>query len=308
MIDDGLDPEIRQFRDALLGDYAAQGTPRDRSHRRAIAETVRVRWVEGGPTMAETRKLSVAGIRCRLHRPNADRPLPVLVYLHGGGWTLFSLDTHDRLMRELAAAAGCAVLGVDYSLSPEHRYPVALNEVVAVLQALPEQGEALGIDTRRIAVGGDSAGANLALAAALRCRGEGPRLAAMLLAYGAYDTQRRDSHDLYGDEAHYILTPDEMDAFWADYLAPGTECDPLARPLLADLSGLPPAFLSVAQCDVLADENLAVRDAMIAAGVAVDARVYAGATHSFLEAVSISALARRALAEGGAWLKARFAT
>lgn len=306
MTDDGLDPEIRRFRDELFGAYAQHGTPRDIAERRRIAEAVRVAWRDGGPTMAETRTVAVGGVRCRLHRPSDAAVLPLLVYCHGGGWTIFSLDTHDRLMREYAAAAGCAVLGVDYSLSPEVRFPVALDEVDAVLAALPEAAGALGIDAARVAVGGDSAGANLAIGGALRARDAGRGVTGMLLSYGAFDTVRRDSHARYGSD-DYILTPEEMDAFWDDYLTEAAREHPHARPLLADLAGLPPAFLCIPECDVLADENLAMRDRLIAAGVVVEAVVYRGATHSFLEAARVSALARRAIADAGAWLAARFA-
>jgi len=301
MTDDGLDPEIRGFRDLLNADYAHHGTPRDRTHRRAIAEAVRTRWTAGGPAMAETYEPVLGGVRCRLHRPVAGKRLPLLVYVHGGGWTIFSLDTHDRLMRELAAASGCAVLGVDYSLSPEVRFPHALDEIADVLSALPAAADDLGIDPARIAAGGDSAGANLALASAIRGRDAGRPLAALFLAYGAFDTARRASHDRYGGDA-YILTPDEMDTFWADYLDEANRDDVLARPLHADLAGLPPTFLCIPECDVLADENLAMRDALAAAGVAVTATVYPGATHSFLEATGAAAVARRAVAEAGAWL------
>lgn len=304
---DGLDPEIRAFRDALLGAYAGHGAPRDIAHRRAIAEAVRRPWVEDGPAMAATRDLSVTGIRCRLYRPLADGVLPLLVYVHGGGWTIFSLDTHDRLMREYAAAAGCAVLGVDYSLSPEARFPTALDEVETVLAALPDVADSLGIDASRIAAGGDSAGANLAIAAALRRRDAGQTLAGLLLSYGAFDTVRRASHDRYGSD-DYILTPAEMDAFWADYLTDGARDHPHARPLLADLAGLPPTFLCIPECDILADENIAMRDRLHAAGVAVDAVIYPGATHSFLEAARVSSVARRAIADASAWLRRCFGT
>ena len=301
MQDDGLDPEIRAFRDEILSAYSTQGAPRDRAHRRRIAEAVRAPWTAGGPAMHETHELEVAGVRCRLHLPSNEPDLPVLVYLHGGGWTIFSIDTHDRLMREYAAAAGCAVLGVDYSLSPEVRFPVALRESVAVVQALPTLADTFPIDASRIAVGGDSAGANLAVGTALLCRDAGVHLAGMLLSYGAFDTERRASHARYGSD-DYILNAEEMDAFWADYLKDEDRANPLARPLLADLGGLPPAFRCIAQCDVLSDENRAMRDRLADAGVAVEAVIYPGATHSFLEAARVSSLARRAIGDAGSWL------
>lgn len=302
MNNDGLDPEIRAFRDALFADYASHGDPSDVVDRRAIGEAVRVRWVAGGPVMADTCDLRIAGVRCRLHRPVASQSAqPAIVYLHGGGWVIFSLDTHDRVMRELAAASGCPVLGIDYSLSPEARFPVALDEVASVLSALLTEAVALGIDPRRIAAAGDSAGANLALSSAIRARDEGRPLAALFLAYGAFDTERRESHARYGG-ADYILTPDEMDAFWAEYLLPEDRDHPLARPLHADLAGLPPTFLCIPECDVLSDESRAMAAAMAAAGVDVQSKVYRGATHSFLEASSVAAIAREAIGDAGDWL------
>lgn len=301
---DALDPDIRAFRDRILSDYARLGADgyRDLTHRRAVAEQVRAPWASGGPDMASTERLEVAGRRVVVHRPTTDPDLPVLVYLHGGGWVLFSIDTHDRLMREYAARAGCAVVGLDYSLSPEAPFPRALEEIDALLDWLAAEGPGLGLDPTRIALGGDSAGGNLALSAAIRRRDAGrPPLKGLLLNYGAFDSVRRGTHDLYGGDA-YMLTPEEMLEFWADY-APTDPDHPHVRPLLADLAGLPPTCLCVAECDILADENLALADKLAGAGVPCVARVYEGASHSFLEAASISPLARRALDEASTWLR-----
>lgn len=301
---DDLDPDIRVFHRRVMADYARHGAdgPVDVADRRRIAALVREPWNIGGPVMASTRELQVGGVRVRLHRPGDAPDLPVLVYLHGGGWVLFSIDTHDRLMRDYAARSGCAVLGVEYSLSPEARYPQALNEIDAVLGWLHAEGAALGLDPQRIAIGGDSAGGNLSLATALRLRDTGRDwISAMLLNYGAFDTARCASHARF-DSDDYILNPDEMDAFWDDYLGDADRNDPYVRPLLADLTGLPPAFLCIAECDILADENRAMAARLAAAGVAVEARVYPGATHSFIEAASIAPLAARAIEDASRWL------
>ncbi|WP_034157122.1 alpha/beta hydrolase [Sphingomonas sp. ERG5] len=302
MTSDDLDPDIRIFQRRVAADYARHGVAVDVADRRRIAELVREPWNIGGPVMASTTDLRAAGVTLRLHRPSAAVDLPVLVYLHGGGWVLFSIDTHDRLMRDYAARSGCAVLGVNYSLSPEARYPQALNDVVAVLGWLRAEGPALGLDPQRIAIGGDSAGGNLSVATALRLRDTGRDwLSAMLLNYGAFDTRRRVSHERFHSD-DYILNPDEMDAFWDDYLGDAERDDPYVRPLLADLTGLPPAFLCIAECDILADENRAMAAQLAAAGVAVEAQVYPGATHSFIEAAGISRLAARAIEDGANWL------
>jgi acetyl esterase len=238
----------------------------------------------------------------RIHRPVADPELPVLVYAHGGGWMIFSLDTHDRLMREYAARAGITVIGVDYSLAPEATFPVPVDEIVSVVRWLRTEGARHDLRPSRVAIGGDSAGANLAIASnlALLAAGES-RLDAQLLNYGAFDPDRRRSHDRFGGP-DYNLTSEEMADFWTNYLPSDQSANPLARPLLADLTGLPPTYLCIAECDILADENSEMARALEKARVPVTARSYAGATHSFLEAVSISPLADQALADGSSWL------
>ncbi|MGE3829042.1 MAG: alpha/beta hydrolase [Steroidobacteraceae bacterium] len=310
-----LDPEVRRFVE-LMGASWAQHPPLGElpvTEARRVAEQVRAPWTRGGPPMRRTGEYRVpfgdTGIRIRLLDPTGGGAMPALVYLHGGGWTLFSIDTHDRLMREYAQRAQVAVVGVDYSLSPEERFPRALHETVAVIEWLRAHGPGLGIDRDRIAVGGDSAGANLSVAAALslRDRGLGDMLKGMLLNYGAYDnTCSYPSYRHYGG-AGYMLGDDEMRSFWHNYLGDtGRNDDPLACPLRADLEGLPPAWLTVAECDVLYGENIAMIERLRGAGVPVQARTYAGTTHSFLEALSISAVAGHAMDDGARWLRCLF--
>ncbi len=308
---DDVDPEIRGFIAALnhgygqFSDFDALPLP----ERRAAAETVRERWRAGGPVMAETTETVIAGCRARLHRPHMEArtaPPPALLYIHGGGWTMFSIETHDRLMREYAARAGIVVIGIDYSLSPEAKYPVALNEVVNAFRALRRDAATFGIDRAAIAIGGDSAGANLSVAACLALRAANePLPVAMLLNYGAFDPAATPSYARFDGPA-YMLTISEMDRFWDNYTADSAALtDPLVAPLKADLAGLPATFLAIAECDILADANLAMAARLTAAGVAVEAQVYRGATHSFLEAMSIAALADRALDDAAHWLSAR---
>ncbi len=307
-----LDPEIRRFHHAIKGGYAAhpKGPGHTVADSRRVAELVRAPWARGGPAMAATEERRVGGlsVRVRVHRPQAGATLPVLFYVHGGGWMLFSLDTHDRLMREYAARAGVAVVGIDYSLSPEARFPRALEEIVSVIDWVRAEGASHGLDPSRAAIGGDSVGGNMSVAANLLLREQGkPVLRAMLLNYGAFDHAVTPSHDRYGGDG-YMLGSAEMAVFWDAYLrGPGDCGNPLAVPLRADLRGLPPAFMAIARCDILLDGNVAMAAALRAAGVAVEERVYEGASHSFLEAVSISPLADRALAEASAWLAGNLA-
>ncbi len=313
---DDVDPAIRDWlsrmfaASAVLGSRPGLAAPA----RRAIAEVQREPWRSGGPVMASSETLQVgdSGTRIRIHRPRDAADLPVLVYLHGGGWTLFSIETHDRIMREYAARAGVAVLGIDYPLAPEHPYPSAPRAIAQVLEWMDANGSAHGLEPLRWAIGGDSAGANLALAAAQMRRAAGrspPR--ALLLNYGAFDGEWRDSYARYGDGDRYMLTGPEMDDFWRTYV--GSDAfgaatqDPLVRPILADLHGLPPTWLCVAQCDILLDENVAMAGRLSEAGVDTQIRVYPGATHSFLEAVAIAPLAVRALDEASHWLAAHMA-
>ncbi len=305
-----LDPAIRRFIRTVIaaaGDPPADG-PLSFPEQRRRAEKAREPWRQGGPAMHATQELAIptrhGPVRARLHRPTAGT-LPALMYLHGGGWTLFSIDTHDRLMREYAARADCAVVGIDYALSPEFRFPVALEQVVDALDWLAGQGEALGIDARRLAIGGDSAGANLSVAACLaqRDRGARPAVQGMLLNYGAFTAQcSADSCRRYGGP-DYMLGCEEMSGYWRNYMRSEADArDPLVCPLQATLEGLPPAFLTIAECDILAEQNLEMARRLQQAIVQVESVVYPGASHSFLEAMSVAAIADRALADGSAWL------
>ncbi|EJL31161.1 alpha/beta hydrolase [Novosphingobium sp. AP12] len=313
--DDDVDPEIRDWLGRMFASSAALGsrpglTPVER---RAIAEAQRAPLQQGGPAMAasETLTVGVSGIRIRIHRPTTGADLPVLVYLHGGGWTLFSIDSHDRLMREYAERAGVAVLGIDYPLAPESRFPAAPRSIADVLGWLQAHGSEHGLDASRFAIGGDSAGANLSVSAALRLRAEGgPMPRGLLLNYGAFDGTWAPSYERYGDGDRYMLTGPEMDEFWASYLGDDwatSPPDPLARPLHADLSCLPPTWLCTARCDILLDENVAMAERLVDAGVDTQMHIYDGATHSFLEAMSVSRIADRALTEASEWLAQRLA-
>lgn len=315
---DPVDPQIRDFVSQMSASYARFPAFDQISHAeaRAIAEEVRRPWRQGGPAMAEVKDVLVATgegpVRVRVFTPEGVQAGgPVLVYLHGGGWTFFSLDTHDRVMREYAARSGIVVAGVDYALSPEAKFPKALNQVAGVVQWLRGEGaEALGTDPKRIAVGGDSAGGNLSVGATLKLRelGEAGAVKALLLNYAVVDRWVSEAAGhLWGGDG-FMLGRDEMDVFWTNYLRAPEEAEtPLACPMRADVAGLPPVRLTIAECDVLAEQNHAFAERLAAAGVEVSTAVYRGATHSFLEAASIAPLAERALQDGAEWLMSHLA-
>ncbi|HET8611669.1 MAG TPA: alpha/beta hydrolase fold domain-containing protein [Sphingomonas sp.] len=310
-----LDPDIAIFVARMQGAWAEHPpfTSLPFADARAVGELVRAPWAAGGPEMPRTEEHHVptgsGPLRIRVYDPGVKAPAPALIYLHGGGFTLFSIDTHDRLMREYAAAGRFVVIGVDYPLSPETRYPVALDRIVELMDWLwAEGGEAIGVDPRRLAIGGDSAGGNLSMAAALRLRdrGDPDRLRGLLLNYGCFDAACSDEAEARFGGPGAVLDRAEMDYYFDNYVGPGGALDdPYLRPILADLTGLPPAFLVIPECDILAEQSHAMVDRLKAAGVAVASEVYPGATHSFLEAMSIAEIARRAISDGAAWLKAR---
>lgn len=312
----GIDPEIAMFLAMMRQQWAAHppldglGFP----EQRAVAEAVREPWASGGPTMAETfenRFDAGAGeLLIRAYRPKkAPVPAPALVYLHGGGFTLFSIGTHDRLMREYAAAGDFAVIGVDYPLSPEHKYPVALDRIEALMLWLGDHGSTLGIDPHRLALGGDSAGANLAIATALRLRERGAMylLRAILSNYGYFTPEISDDAEARFGGPESNLDRAEAQAYFVNYLSDWEieTRDPLACPILADLRNLPPTMLVIPECDLLTEQSLAMRSKLETAGVEVDARLYRGATHSFLEAMSMAEVARSAIRDGALFLKGR---
>ena len=227
------------------------------------------------PAVAQVQRLQATGgrhsaIPMRLYRPLSPPAgaLPVLVYFHGGGWVIGDLDTHDTLCRELANAAGCAVVAVDYRLGPEHRFPAAVDDALAATRWVHQQAAMLGLDAARLAVGGDSAGGNLAAVVALAARDAGDLpIAYQLLIYPATDMRRgAPSHTSNGQG--FLLTKDTIDYFQDHYITDvAHDLDWRASPLLhADLSKLPPALVLTAGFDPLRDEGLAYAVRLTEAG------------------------------------------
>ena len=239
--------------------------------------------------LAEVRNLTATGphgaIALRLYRPAAAaRPAPTLVYYHGGGWTMGNLDSHDVLCRQLADESGFVVVAVDYRMGPEHRFPAAVDDVLAATRWLQAQADTLGLDATRFAVGGDSAGGNLAAVVALAWRdaGEAVPLKFQLLIYPATDMRlAAPSHSHNGEG--YLLTADTIRYFRSHYLDAEQYGDWRASPLLhADLSGLPPALVITAGFDPLRDEGRQYADALSAAGSPAQYICFERQIHGFI--------------------------
>jgi acetyl esterase len=227
------------------------------------------------PEVALVRELQAEGpdgpIPLRLYRAagsSADVVLPVLVYYHGGGWVIGDLETHDTLCRQLANGAGCAVVAVDYRLAPEHRFPAAVVDAVAAARWVREHAQELRLDASRLAVGGDSAGGNLATVVAISARDQGDLpIVFQLLIYPGTDQHR--SHPSHAENGQgYLLTRDTIEYFVSRYIGDPTQYDDWrASPLLhPDLSRLPPALVLTAGFDPLRDEGKAYAQRLTASG------------------------------------------
>lgn len=232
------------------------------------------------------------GVPCRLYASRPD--LPVFVYLHGGGWCYGSVETVDRLCRRIADRSGCAVLSVDYRLAPEHPYPAAVEDIDTVLHWLRTQGKDLGVDPARIAIGGDSAGGQLATVAARRQRDAATPLDHQVLLYPAIDpltsAESYDEVDGNGlDRASMRLAWETWVPRAADRFGP--DVAPLAA---ADLAGMPPALIITAEYDVLRDEGADYADALLTAGVPVVHVRYQGVNHGFARKLALFDAARAA--------------
>lgn len=225
-----------------------------------------------------------AALPARLVAPSTDPGLPVLLYFHGGGFTIGSIDTHDTLCRVLAHESGCAVLSVGYRLAPEHRFPTAVDDAWDALGWLAGGGAAgLGLDASRIAVGGDSAGGTLAAVTAIQARDAGLALALQLLIYpGTTAHQDTPSHATYADGP--LLDKAQIDWFFAQYIDAEARSDWRFAPLLADdLEGVAPAWIGLAECDPLVDEGVLYGDKLRMAGVPVQLEIYRGVVHGFVQ-------------------------
>lgn len=258
------------------------------------------------PELPEVRLLATEKFALRVYRPVPGETLPALVYFHGGGWTIGDIDTHDTLCRQLAVGARCVVVSVDYRLAPEHPFPAAVEDCFAATRYVADNAAKLKVSG--IAVGGDSAGGNLAATVALLARDAGgPRLAFQLLIYPATD-QRCASASHERNAQGYLLTRDAIEYFRRAYLPKEQDwTDWRASPLLArSHAGLPPALVTTAGFDPLLDEGRAYAEKLSAAGVRVTYREFADMLHGFVLFGGVVDTANTAVAECCAALRAAF--
>ncbi len=247
-------------------------------------------------------------VTCRFYYPEGVEKPACLVYLHGGGFMQGSLDSWDHFLRDLVRQSGVAVMSVDYRLSPEAKFPVAFDETVAMIRLMAKDGATQGIDPRRLAVGGDSAGGNLALAAALALRDAGEKLLSFqLLIYGVYSVEvESPSWQLFGRGAG--LSQTQFRWILETYLqSPAQQSDWRVAPLLAELKGLPPAHLIVGSLDPLLDDSNKLATKLKAAGVPSNLTIYQGINHGFVRYGRLIRTARNAVADCAAALKTAFA-
>jgi acetyl esterase len=250
----------------------------------------------GGPPghIAKVENLIIPGpagnLPIRVYTPDGSSPFPVLVYFHGGGWVICNLDTHDSLCRALANAASCVVASVDYRLAPEHPFPAAAEDAYAATRWIADNAPQINVNPTRIAVGGDSAGGNLAAVVSLMLRDKkGPPLRYQVLIYPVVNLSSFDTNSYREHGEGYILTRDSMEFYRGHYVKNEEDAkNAYASPLLAeDLHGLPPALVIAAEIDVLTDEAEAYAHRLKKAGVPVTYSCHKGMIHPFLSLIGV---------------------
>ena len=263
------------------------------------------------PMLARVDNISIPArdghaLPARLYAPSHEK-LPVLLYFHGGGFTIGSIATHDVLCRQLSHLAGCAVVSLDYRLAPEHKFPTAANDAWDALQWLAAHAAGLGLDAHHLAVGGDSAGGTLAAMSAIMAQDAGIKLALQLLFYpGCAAHQDMASHRRFAQG--FVLEAADINWFFNHYLrSPADREDWRFAPLMAPyVDDVAPVWLGLAECDPLVDEALLYGDMLRAAGVAVELEIYRGVTHEFIKMGRILPEARHAHADAARALRHAF--
>ncbi len=283
----GLHPQAQEVLDLLSGLGLVIDDSTDPRAIRASMDSFARAGRARGEVVASVESRTVPGpdgeIPVRVYRPSNDPGLPIVVYFHGGGWVIGSLETHDNSCRALANAVEAVVVSVDYRLAPEHKFPAAIDDAFAATQWVADHAAELGGDAARIAVAGDSAGGNLAAVVSIMARdARGPALVHQLLVYPATDGER-DCASMRANATGYFLERDSMRWFDGLYLRDERDrADWRFSPLRADsLAGLPPAFVLTAEFDPLCDQGEAYARRLEQEGVPVELRRYDGVFHGF---------------------------
>ncbi len=297
-----MEPILKRMRAAKPVDYRTMPM----ADARRVFDEIAEYWTEPKLPVAGIREFSVPGpegaLRARLYHPHPGQQRPLVIFVHGGGWTFGSIDTHDGPMRHLAHHSGCAVLGVDYRLSPEHPFPGGLSDILSAIEFAAAGSLGGDVDGGRIALAGDSAGANIALAAMLTLRDD-TRTKTAALFYGCFapifDTE---SHKACGDGS-FGLSTESMRWYWQNYLGNESETTlSYAAPLRADLTGLPPLYLNCAGLDPLRDDTLLMCQKLANAGVRYQLEVFPGVVHGFIRMTRELPAANEALRKAAAFI------
>jgi acetyl esterase len=223
-----------------------------------------------------------AQLRAKLWAAERQANAPVLLYFHGGGFTVGSPETHEVLCKHLAHLAHCTVVSIDYRLAPEHTFPTAHNDAFDALQWLVQNAKELGVDADRVAIGGDSAGGTLTAATAIAARDAGIQLTLQMMFYPGVAPDHMPSAHAF--DKGFLLEKASIDYFYGHYLPNAKDRqDSRFSPLLADVQNVAPAWIGLAECDPLVDEGMAYADHLRLAGVSVDLEIYKGVVHSFIQ-------------------------
>ncbi len=307
-----LDPQLQKMRDQRERDNIPPLYTMSLADGRA-ADLASIRAGGGEPEpVHEVTELKIPGpdgeLPLRVYRPLAERPLPVLLYFFGGGWVLGAIDTADGVARSLANSSGAVVAVVGYRLAPEHPFPAAIDDCYATVRWVAGHAAEIGVDATRLAVGGDSAGGNLAAAVALRVRDGGDLvLAGQLLVYPNTD-QLADDESMRAFDDPFMFNRHSVAWYREHYLAdPGDAASPLASPLRAEsLAGLPPALVITAEYDPLRDQGEAYARRLAQDGVQVELSRYPGMAHGFFTMIGTVDASRAAITQAASQLRAWF--
>ena len=306
-----VDPQVQAYLDQMASlNMPALSSMTPEVVRQQIAESLAI--FGEGEAVAHVENRTIPGpageIPVRIYTPEGSGPFPVLVFFHGGGWVVCTLDTHDGQCRSLTNGAGCVIVSVDYRLAPEYKFPAAPEDCYAATKWVAEHAAEIGGDASRLAIGGDSAGGNLTAVVAQMARDKGgPRLVFQLMIYPATDFTAQNASKQENREG-YDLSVDDMTWFTNHYLnSKEDELNPLASPMLTkDLSDLPPALIITAQYDPLRDEGEDYGRRLQEAGVPATISRYDGMIHGFFGMSAMFDKARVAVSEASQALRAAF--